>query len=254
MKKVVLITGSTSGIGKTTALRLAADGFEVIVNGRNPERGKQVVAAIQKSGGSSIFIQTDVTDRQAVSKLFADIKQRYGKLDVLVNNAGGDGGTDNLDNATGQDLLNGFKLNFFSAFYCSQEAVKLMTKGVIINVGSVNGLQETPSGGAYTAPIYSAAKSALHNFSQTLAKTLAPNIRVNTVVPGYTRTPNWGSEQELEADEERLKVEPLIKRFSTAEEIADVIALLVKNESMTGSLVIADGGLTISEERASEKH
>lgn len=252
--KTVLITGSTSGIGRATALRLAADGFHVIVNGRNQEKGNQVVEEIQKAGGEAVFAQADVTDPKAVKDLFEDIKQNRGSPDVLINNAGGDAGNDNLDNATEQDLINGFKLNFFSAFYCSQEALKLMEKGVIINVGSVNGLQETPSGGAYTAPIYAAAKSALHNFSQNLAKTVAPNIRVNAVVPGYTRTPNWGSEQELESDEKRLKIEPLINRFSTPEEIADVIALLVRNEAMTGSLIIADGGLTISEERASEKH
>ena len=210
--KTVLITGSTSGIGRTTALLFAKNGFHVIVNGRNEKHGQEVVNEIISNGGKADLIPADVTKNDQVEKLFTQIKESVGSLDVLVNNVGGVVATDNFHKSTTKDLVAGFEKNFFGAFYCSQQAVKIMKKGAIINVGSVCGLEASPVGESEFVPVYSAAKAALHNFTQNLAKTLAPDIRVNTVIPGYTKTSGWG-EILTKQEEERLSQQKLIKRF-----------------------------------------
>lgn len=233
--KTVLITGATSGIGKATAILFAKNGFNVIINGRNEERGNAVA---KETGG--IFIKADVTDPKEVEKLFSQIKS----LDVLINNAGGVAGNDDLYKAGAHDLDLGFKLNFYSAFYCIQRGVRNMRTGSIVNVGSVCGIGATPAGVSESIPIYSAAKAALHNFTQNSAKLLAPKIRVNAVFPGFTKTPIWG-EDFKEEDEVRLSNQTWIKRFCEAREVAEVIYLLATNEAMTGSQVVIDGGLVL---------
>jgi len=242
--KTVLITGSTSGIGQATALLFAKNGFHVIVNGRNEKRGQEVVNEIISNGGKADLILADVTKNDQVEKLFTQIKELEGSLDVLVNNAGSVEGIDDFYKSVTSDLIAGFETDFFSAFYCSQQAVKIMKTGAIVNVGSVCGLQDNPVGESELIPIYSAAKAALHNFTQNLAKTLAPNIRVNVVIPGYTKTPIWGDALSKQ-EEERLSQQTLMKRFGTAEEVAEAIWLLATNEAMTGSRVIIDGGLQL---------
>jgi NAD(P)-dependent dehydrogenase (short-subunit alcohol dehydrogenase family) len=167
----------------------------------------------------------------------------------LINSAGGSVGVDDFFKAATEDLLANFKANFFSAFYCSQEAVKLIQEGAIVNVGSVCGLEQTPVGESYSVPIYGAAKAAMHNLSQNMAQLLAPKIRVNAVLPGYTATPNWGNEAELQQGEQELGGQPLIERFGSAEEIAEVIYLLATNQNMTGALVVADGGLMVKDRK-----
>jgi len=230
--KTVLITGATSGIGRATAVLFAKNNFKVIVNGRDEKRGQEVA---KETNG--VFIKADVTNLQEVKKMFSQINS----LDVLVNNAGGVMGDDNFYKATTTDLDLGLKLNFYSHFYCTQQAVKIMKAGSIINVGSGCGIGDTPVGESEDIPIYSAAKAALHNFTQNAAKLLAPKIRVNAVLPGYTTTPIWGEN----FDETRLSKQTWIGRFNSPEEIASVIYLLATNEAMTGSQVVIDGGLVL---------
>lgn len=233
--KTVLITGSTSGIGKATALLFAKRGYSVIINGRDEKRGKEVAT---ETGG--VFLRADVTNPKQVAQMFAQIKQ----LDVLVNNAGGVVGNDSFENATTMDLDLSFKTNFYSTFYCCQEAIKIMESGAIINVGSVCGVSDNPSGESEAIPIYSAAKAAIHNLSQNLARVLAPKIRVNTIVPGFTKTPAWDSEFTQRSEEDWAKG-TLIKRFSTADEVAEIIYMLATNESLTGSQIVVDGGILV---------
>lgn len=233
--KTVLITGATSGIGRATAILFAKNGFKVIVNGRNEERGNAVA---RETGG--IFIKADVSDQNEVQKLFSQIKS----LDVLVNNAGGVTDGDDFYKATDQDIERSFKANFYSAFYCCREATKIMKTGSIVNVGSIYGLNSNPGPDSEIFLIYSSTKSAVHALSQNLTKILAPKIRVNTVVPGWTRTPSWG-DGFTDNDEYEWAKKTWIKRFNTPEEVASVIYLLATNEAMTGSQVVVDGGILL---------
>lgn len=245
MNKTVLITGATSGIGRATALFFAERGYFVYVNGRDKDRGDMVVREIELTGGKAEFIQANVADCEAVKSLFDKIK----RLDVLVNCAGGVTNGDDFFKAVPENLLKSLEVNFFSAFYCSQAAAKKIKSGAIVNIGSVCGLGQTPVGESYTVPLYGAAKAALHNLSQNMAQLLAPNIRVNAVLPGYTSTPGWGDEKELAASEKELGGQPLRGKFGTAAEIAEVIYLLATNKNMTGSLVVADGGLMVKDKK-----
>lgn len=232
--RTVLITGSTSGIGKATAELFAKNGYSVIINGRG-EKGGKVLA--DRLGGR--FIKADVTDPKQVENLFSQINS----LDILVNNAGGIVGNDFFDKATTEDLLKGFKLNFFAAFYCCQQAVKVMKKGAIVNVASICGYGMYPSG-PKGVPIYSAAKAALLNLSQNLAKNLAPNIRVNSVVPGYVKTGPTGLYMTLLV-KARLNPQTLVGKINSMEETASAIYFAATNEAMTGSQIVVDGGILV---------
>lgn len=232
--KTVLITGSTSGIGRETARLFAENGFSVIINGRDEKKGQQ---AAKETGG--IFIKADVTDSKQVDKLFSQIKS----LDVLINNVGRVVGNDFFDKATPSDLINSFDENFFSAFYCSQKASKIIKKGAIVNVASICGFGMYPAG-PRGLPIYSAAKAALLNLSQNMAKLLAPNIRVNAVVPGYTKTGPTGLYMSLLV-KSRLNPQTLVGRINTSRETASVIYLAATNEAMTGSQIVVDGGALV---------
>lgn len=232
--KTVLVTGSTSGIGAETARIFAKNGFSVIVNGRDEKRGEKIAREI---GG--VFIKSDVTEPKQVEMLFSKIKS----LDVLVNNVGGPVGNDFFDKAKPEDLSKSFSTNFFSAFYCSQQAVKLIKKGSIVNVGSICGFGMFPAG-PRGLPIYSAAKAALLNLTQNLAKQLAPKIRVNAVVPGYTKTGPTGLYMSLLV-KTKLNPQTLVGRINNLEEIASVIYMLATNEAMTGAQVVVDGGILV---------
>ncbi len=231
--KTVLITGSTSGIGRETALEFYKNGFNVIVNGRNEIRGQEVAKEVKGE-----FIKADVTDPEAVRSMFSRIKH----LDVLINNAGGVVGQDSFLKAGKKDLEESFKTNFFSAVYCSQFASKIIKRGSIVNVASVCGLQINPKGQSEFIPYYSAAKAAMINFSTNLARILAPNIRVNCVVPGYTKTKSWNLYMTVLVKIKRLADETLVRRFITPQEVAQGIYTLATNEAITGSQLLIDGG------------
>ncbi|KKQ91492.1 MAG: Short chain dehydrogenase [Candidatus Woesebacteria bacterium GW2011_GWB1_39_10] len=232
--KTVLITGSTSGIGAETARLFAKNGFSVIINGRDEKRGQ---ATAKEVGG--IFIKADVTVPNQVVKLFNQIKS----LDVLINNVGGVVGNDFFDKAKEEDLQKSFNANFFSAFYCSQQASKIIKNGAIVNVASICGFGMYPAG-PIGLPIYSAAKAALLNLSQNMAKLLAPNIRVNAVVPGYTKTGPTGLYMSLLV-KAKLNPQTLVGRINDLKETASVIYMAATNEAMTGSQIVVDGGALV---------
>ncbi|KOV66977.1 SDR family NAD(P)-dependent oxidoreductase [Streptomyces sp. MMG1121] len=233
--QTALVTGATSGIGRAAALKLARDGFKVLVHGRDAERGAAVVKEIESAGGSAEFLAADLADVGAVRQLAATA----GDIDVLVNNAGFSwfGPTADLEPDT-YDAL--FDANVRSAYYLTAAIAPAMAErgdGVVINLGSMAG-QVGLAGGA----AYSATKAALTSLTRSWAAEYSPRgVRVITVAPGPVYT-GGSSRENLTA----LGKTTLLARTAEAEEIGDVIAFLASPAAgyITGVVIPVDGGRT----------
>lgn len=232
---VALVTGATSGIGRGAALRLADDGFAVVVHGRDAARGKAVVEAIVAAGGTARFVAADLSDPAELG----DLVEEVGNVDVLVNNAGMAwfGPTPELDVATYDQL---FDANVRSAYFLVAALAPKMAargSGTIINVGSMAG-QIGMSGGA----AYSATKAALASFTRSWAAEYSPaGVRVNTIAPGPVYTAVQPAEQT-----EAIGASTIFGRAAQVDEIAEVIGFLAspKASYVTGAIFAADGGRT----------
>ena len=233
--QVALVTGATSGIGSETARKLAADGFSVVVHGRDAARGDAVVQQIAEAGGRARFVSADVTDIAAIARL----AEQAGDVDVLVNNAGFSwfGPTADLDPGTFDEM---FAANVRSAYYLVAAIAPAMAKrgtGSIINVGSMAG-QIGLAGGA----AYSATKAALASLTRSWAAEFSPQgVRVNTIAPGPAYT-DGASPDRIAA----LGDTTLLARAAQPAEVADIIAFLAtpKASFITGAVIAVDGGRT----------
>jgi NAD(P)-dependent dehydrogenase (short-subunit alcohol dehydrogenase family) len=231
---VALVTGATSGIGRATALKLAADGYTVLVHGRDAARGDAVVAEIKQAGGEARFVAADLLDPAEIERLAAEA----GEVDVLVNNAGLSwfGPTADLDVDTYDRLWDG---NVRSAYLLVSALAPGMAKrgrGSIISVDSMAGHVGLVGGAAYGA-----SKGALTALSRSWAAEFGPlGVRVNTVAPGPTY--KSGDNDLIEA----LGKTTLLGRPAQVEEIAGVIAFLASEAAsyITGALIPVDGGRT----------
>ena len=241
--KVVLITGSASGIGKATAIRFAEEGAKLIINSKNNVTGGQeVVDHIESLGRQAVYVQADVSDPVSAKGLFAQIRDKFGRLDVLVNNAGSTVIMPFLE-TTKEHWMEAFNTNLITAVLCSIEAATLMQEqgqGSIINTSSIRGLDVSGREGIMA---YSAAKAALINFTTTLAKELAPDITVNAVAPGFVYKPAYDNfPDELRED---FVGSTLIKRFIEPHEIADAYLYLAGTPVVTGEVLVVDGGFRL---------
>ena len=240
--KTALITGSTRGIGRATALKLAQAGATVIVTGRNGERAREVADEIAKATGRQAFgVELDIASPESVEKAYKEINANVGPVDILVNNAGITRDTLFLRMKL-QDWEEVLKVNLTGTFLVTQRFLKDMLKkrwGRIVNVTSVV---------AFTGNVgqanYSSAKAGLVGFTKTLAKELASrNITVNAVAPGFIET-DMTDVLPDDIKESYLKQIPL-GRMGKPEEVADVILFLVSDMAsyVTGEVIHVNGGM-----------
>ena len=241
--KVVVVTGSAANIGRAIALKFASNGASLVVNAKNNVAGgKQVVEEICANGGNAIFIQADVSNPGQVRNLFNQTVEKFGTVDVFINNAGSVVQIPVLQ-STKQDWQQAFDDNLFGSVLCSIEAAKIMQDkgtGCIINTASMRGLDHAGRTGIMA---YSAAKAALINFTKTLAKELAPRISVNAVAPGFTLTSAFDNVPQATKDE--YISGSLIKRWLTVDEVADAFIYLAGADGVTGEVLVIDGGWSL---------
>jgi NAD(P)-dependent dehydrogenase (short-subunit alcohol dehydrogenase family) len=232
---VALVTGATSGIGRAAALQLAKDGWDVIVHGRNPERGAEVTGEIGRTGGRSRFVAADLSEVAGVRSLIGEA----GPVEVLVNNAGASwfGPTADLDEATFDDLFNG---NVRAAYFLVAGIAPGMAErgsGSIINMASMAGQIGLVGGAAYGA-----TKAALSSMTRSWAAEFGPRgVRINTVAAG----PVFSTADKAPRIEQ-LGATTLLGRGADVAEIAEVIAFLASDKAsyVTGATLAVDGGRT----------
>lgn len=240
--KVVLITGSSSGIGQTTAIRFATLGAKVVVNYReNKQGGEETLRKIKESKGEAVLVQADVTKDEDVRHIFKEVMNVYGRLDVLINNAAIPNDRVPYLEASVEDIKELINTDLVAPMVCTQRAVEIMKKqgvGKILNTSSIRGWEH---GGR--SVVYAAAKAGLNSFTRTLAKHVAPEIQINAVAPGFVKTRNYDA-----MSGEQLKSfldQTVLKRWVTEDEIADAFIFLVQNDAMTGQVIYVDAGFTL---------
>ena len=232
---IALVTGATSGIGRATALRLARDGWDVVVHGRNAERGVELVEEIEAQGGRARFLAADLNDVAEVRALVDEV----GDVDVLVNNAGASwfGPTADLDEANFDELFDG---NVRSAYFLVAGVAPSMAQrstGSIISLASMAGQVGLDGGAAYGA-----TKAALSSMTRSWAAEFSPRgVRVNAVAAG----PVFSTPEKAPLIEQLGKT-TLLGRGAQVEEIAEVIAFLASDKAsyITGATLAVDGGRT----------
>jgi len=235
---VAIVTGSSSGIGERTAQRLSALGASVVVNSASSVAAGQAVA--DALPGESLYVQADISDKEQGRALLDATIARFGKLDLLVNNAGwttvvphGD-----LDALTDEIFLKTFEVNVFGTWYLTKAAMPLLRQsddGHVVNITSIAGVRPVGSSIAY-----SMTKAALNQMTRLLAKSHGP-VRVNAVAPGLVATP-WTSDWDaLHAGV--AAIAPL-HRSATPDDCAEAVLALVRNKYVTGEVFVVDGGMT----------
>lgn len=254
--KVVLVTGASEGIGKATATTFAREGAKVAINARRESVLRAAANEIAAATGAEVLaVPADMTDLNVLPGLVDAVLQRWGRIDVLVNNAGTGHSKDFLK-VTVQELKDNFQLNFFATFVLSQLVLPRMVEqcgGVVLNMGGITAKQ-TPKG---PASVSGPAKAALFNLTKALAQEFGRhNIRVNYIMPGLTMTPRFdrklrelasGDPEKYQDETLRWSKDVLLpgRRWGRPEEIADVIAFLCSDRAsyMTGASVVVDGGI-----------
>ncbi|QGG94204.1 SDR family NAD(P)-dependent oxidoreductase [Actinomarinicola tropica] len=237
--RVALVTGGASGIGKATASRLAAEGASVVVADVQDDAGAQVVADIEGSEGAAMFVHLDVTDESGWAAAVDAVLERFGRLDVLVNNAG-IGDTEPLEvttTATWDKVVAVTQTSVFLGMKAAAEALKASGNGSVVNISSMYGIV-----GSGVSPAYHAAKGAVRLLTKTTALGWAKEgVRVNSVHPGYIDTPILG-----DTDRDMLVGATPMGRLGQPEEIAAMIAFLASDEAsfVTGAEMVVDGGYT----------
>ncbi|HVN50300.1 MAG TPA: glucose 1-dehydrogenase [Acidimicrobiales bacterium] len=241
--KVVMVTGSSSGIGEATARRFADEGAAVVVNSATSvEAGEQVAAGLRERGADATYVQADVADGDQRARLVDEAVRVHGRLDVLVNNAGTTKVIPHadLDAATEEVFRRILDVNLIGTFELTKLALphlRATGSGAVVNVTSIAGIRPTGS----SIP-YAVSKAALNHLTDLLANVTGPEVRVNAVAPGLIRTPwtaDWGPIHDLMAERAPLG------RSGEPDDVAAAIVDIAANPYLTGQVVVVDGGLSL---------
>jgi 3-oxoacyl-[acyl-carrier protein] reductase len=240
--KVVIITGAGSGIGKETALLFVKEGAKVVVADINEQAGEETVAEIMKNG-EGFFVKLNVSNREQSKQMVKTTLEKYGKIDVLINNAGivQDAFLSKMTEEQWDKVVD---VNLKGVFNCTQAVVEVMMNqgnGVIINTSSIVGLN-----GNVGQVNYAATKAGLIGMTKTLAKELGKKgIRVNAVAPGFIATPMTSNVPEKIL--EMMKEKTPLRRLGVPKDIANAYLYLASDEAnfVNGAVLCVDGGLII---------
>lgn len=246
--KAAIVTGGGTGVGRATALRLAAEGCAVLINySRSAADAEQTVADVRAQGVKSIAMQADVAQDAACQAMVAAAVKEFGRLDVLVNNAGTTSfiAHSDLDRVGDSDWDRILAVNVKGPFQCTRAASKAMKEGgAIVNIASVAGISAIGS----SIP-YAASKAALINMTVSLARVLAPKIRVNAVAPGFI-TGRWleqGLGPAYDMVKRSIEDRTPLGRVCDPEDVAlAVMSLIIGSQQVTGQTLVVDGGMLIS--------
>ncbi len=244
--KVALVTGSSRGIGASIARLLAAQGAQVIVSSRKQEACEAIVDEIRKEGGKAEAIACHIGEMESISALFAQIRERYGRLDILVNNAAANPYFGPILDTSLEAFQKTVDVNIRGYFFASVEGGRLMKEkggGSIVNVASINA--ENP--GMYQG-IYSVTKAAIVSMTKSFAKECASfNIRVNAILPGATDTKFAATLVKNEKILNQLMPHVPMQRVAQPDEMAGAVLYLVSPAASytTGSCLTVDGGFLI---------
>ena len=243
--KIAIVTGATSGIGFEVAKRLGQDGFHVVLNGIEDEVGADKVKELEGEGISAEYHGFDVTDENAVTKSITAIGEKHGKIDVLVNNAGGLGGRSRFEEMTTDFYRKVMALNLDSTFFASRAAISFLKKGdhpTIINYTSNAGW----NAGGPGAGIYGTSKAGVHAITRALAKDLAEyGIRVNAVSPGTIDTPFHAQIKSTKPEVfASWKNNIMLGRLGQPQEVASVVSFLASEDAgfITAETIQIGGG------------
>lgn len=246
--RVAIVTGGSEGIGRGVAEVLGRGGARVVIAARTAAKVAAAEAELRAAGIDALGVPTDVRDEASVSNLFESAVDRFGRLDILVNSAGGAfndsfrmGPLLTLDVS---DFIESFRLNVIGTVLCSKAAVPLMNKtggGSIVHIGSPAGRATTPN----LMGAYGASKAALNNLTRTMALEFAPSIRVNAVLPGHVETPRTKANRTPERVAKALK-DSASGRMGTPEDIAGAVCFLCSPAAswISAILLDVDGGRT----------
>ena len=247
-KPAALVTGASTGIGRSAAIALAKNGYNVVVNySRSEDAAKITAREVEAAGATAFLYRCDVSDDADVRAMLAAVEKEFGRLDALINNAGTtvDVEPKNFAAMTVESWNRVFAVNVLGVFLVSRAAAPLLKRspnGCIVNTCSIAGLR--PS--AQPLP-YAASKAAVANLTKTLANALGPEIRVNAVAPGWIEG-EWMKRTLAENYQglmvRRAKYTPL-QRCCTEDDVADsMMSLVLHNRFVTGEIVVVDGGFS----------
>ena len=248
-RKVAVVTGAASGIGRGTALCLAREGAAVVVADLNSQGGEQVIGEIAAAGGRAVFQHTEVSSEPDIKALVDRAVSEYGRLDIMYNNAGLPGAVGPIEKLNADDWDRTIAVLLRAVFLGIKHAVEPMRKaggGSIISTSSIASFLPSPYGAAYAA-----AKGAVISLTRAAALQLGPDrIRVNCICPGAINTPIWGADPRFSDPAvvaQLLEHVQTIPRVGRPEDIASMVLFLASDESewVTGQAMIVDGGLTV---------
>ncbi len=252
--KAALITGSSAGVGRATAIAFAEKGCSVVINyNRSRAEAEEVGEICRTRGAEAVVVQADVSVDADCRKLAQTAANQFGRLDILVNNAAATKFVEfgDLEGLTEEIWMKILRTNLMGAFFCSRAAVPHMEKageGAIVNVVSIAGFL---GGGSSIA--YAASKAAIINMTKSLARTFGPTIRVNGVAPGAIDTRwlrNGLGEKAFDALRDSLRYTTPLQVIATPEDVADAVVWLVEGARMvTGETIKLDGGQHLGSDR-----